>query len=70
MDESGNLIGAISGPQVEQVKRLVTSAGQPFVYQSFPKTPHSMHGADPALYARTVIDWVATLSKEAKTSLR
>ena len=65
MGEGGNLIGAISGPQVEQVKRLVTAAGQPFVYKSFPETPHSMHGDDPALYARTVIEWASSLPKEA-----
>lgn len=65
MGEGGNLIGAISGPQVEQVKRLVTAAGQPFVYKSFPETPHSMHGDDPSLYARTVIEWASSLPKEA-----
>ena len=65
MGEGGNLIGAISGPQVEQVKRLVTAVGQPFVYKSFPETPHSMHGDDPALYARTVIEWASSLPKEA-----
>jgi pimeloyl-ACP methyl ester carboxylesterase len=37
------------------------AAGQPFEYRSFPEMPHSMHGADPGLYARTVIEWAATL---------
>jgi len=28
---------------------------------SFPEMPHSMHGADPGLYARTVVDWASAL---------
>lgn len=27
----------------------------------FPEMPHSMHGADPALFARTVTEWASAL---------
>jgi hypothetical protein len=30
-------------------------------YQSFPKMGHSMHGQDPELFAKTVVEWAATL---------
>lgn len=59
--DTGNLIGAISDGQVEQVRRLVTAAGQPFEYRSFPEQPHAMHQADPQLYARTVTEWAASV---------
>jgi pimeloyl-ACP methyl ester carboxylesterase len=57
---TGHLIGAIADEQAEQVRRLVTEAGQPFEYRSFPTQPHAMHQADPQLYASTVIDWAAS----------
>jgi pimeloyl-ACP methyl ester carboxylesterase len=58
---TGTLMGAISDLQATRARELVEAAGQPFEYRSFPKMPHSMHGADPALYARTVTEWAATL---------
>jgi pimeloyl-ACP methyl ester carboxylesterase len=58
---TGHLIGAIADEQAEQVRRLVTEAGQPFEYRSFPEQPHAMHQADPSLYASTVIDWAASV---------
>jgi pimeloyl-ACP methyl ester carboxylesterase len=58
---TGSLIGAISDGQVEQVRRLVTGAGQPFEYRSFPEQPHAMHQADPQLYARTVAEWATSV---------
>jgi hypothetical protein len=58
--DTGHLIGAIADEQAEHVRRLVTGAGQPFEYRSFPEQPHAMHQADPPLYARTVIAWAAT----------
>lgn len=54
---TGMLIGASSDEQAAHVRRLVTGAGQPIEYRSFPGKPHALHQADPALYARTVIDW-------------
>jgi hypothetical protein len=58
----GELMGAISDLQVQRVQELVTDAGQAFTYQSFPQMPHSMHGYDPELYAKTVIQWASTLA--------
>lgn len=61
---TGNLIGAISDDQVEHVRQLVTEAGQPFEYRSFPDHPHAMHQADPQLYARTVTEWATSILTE------
>jgi pimeloyl-ACP methyl ester carboxylesterase len=58
---TGHLLGAIADVQADRVRQLVEAAGQPFTYRSFPEMPHSMHGADPRLYARTVIDWASAL---------
>lgn len=57
----GYPFGAISDVQVAHVKKLIEGAGQPFTYLSFPEMPHSMHGANPELYAKTVREWVAGL---------
>jgi pimeloyl-ACP methyl ester carboxylesterase len=61
---TGHLIGAIADEQAEHVRRLVTEAGQPFEYRSFPEQPHAMHQADPPLYATTVIEWAASVLAE------
>jgi len=58
---TGALMGAVSDLQAARARVLVEAAGQPFEYRSFPEMPHSMHGADPELYARTVTEWAATL---------
>jgi hypothetical protein len=61
-DEStGALMGAVSDLQAGRARELVEGAGQSFEYQSFPQMPHSMHGADPALFARTVTQWASAL---------
>ncbi len=62
---SGALMGAISDLQVGRVEQLVTDAGQPFTYRSFPQMPHSMHGADPKLYTDTLIEWYEKLPPTA-----
>ena len=54
-------MGAVSDLQAARARELVEGAGQAFEYQSFPRMPHSMHGADPALFARTVTQWASTL---------
>jgi hypothetical protein len=55
----------------EHVRQLVTDAGQPFEYRSFPEQPHAMHRADPQLYARTVTDWaMLVLAERAEEDLR
>jgi pimeloyl-ACP methyl ester carboxylesterase len=58
---TGHLLGAIADQQADRVRQLVEAAGQPFTYRSFPEMPHSMHGSDPELYARTVTDWASAL---------
>jgi hypothetical protein len=48
LDENeGYLLGAASDLQAKRVCELVSSAGQPIDYRSFPRMPHSMHGEDP-----------------------
>ena len=59
--DTGHLLGAIADVQVQRVRALVEAAGQPFTYRSFPHMAHSMHGADPELFARTVVEWASTL---------
>jgi pimeloyl-ACP methyl ester carboxylesterase len=58
---TGVLMGAVSDLQAARARELVEGAGQSFEYRSFPEMPHSMHGADPALFARTVTEWAAAL---------
>jgi pimeloyl-ACP methyl ester carboxylesterase len=66
IDEStGALMGAISDLQVERVRQLVTDAGNRFDYQSFPATPHSLHGHDARLYVDTLVEWSRTLEAPA-----
>lgn len=62
---TGALMGAISDLQVARVEQLVTAAGQPFTYRSFPGMPHSVHGHDPKLYADTLTEWYAGLRHAA-----
>jgi pimeloyl-ACP methyl ester carboxylesterase len=66
-EKTGRLLGACSDQQVDQVERLVKSGGQPFTRLSFPQMGHSMHGQDPELYVRTLVDWEKTLPTEADT---
>ncbi len=64
-EATGTLMGALSDLQAARARELVEGAGQPFEYQSFPQMPHSMHGAVPALFARTVTQWASALPAEA-----
>ena len=66
-EKTGNLLGASTVQQVDQVERLVKKAGQPFTRLSFPKMGHQMHGEDPELFVRALVDWVKTLPTEART---
>ena len=59
--DSGALVGALSDQQAQRVRELIEAAGQRCDYLEFPKMGHAMHSIDPDLFARTVIDWVATL---------
>jgi pimeloyl-ACP methyl ester carboxylesterase len=60
-EATGALLGAISDLQAKRVCELVSAAGQKIDYQSFPAMGHSMHGQDPELFTRTLVDWAATL---------
>jgi pimeloyl-ACP methyl ester carboxylesterase len=60
-DATGTLMGALSDLQAARARELVTAAGQPLDYRSFPTMGHSLHGQDPALFADTLTDWAATV---------
>jgi pimeloyl-ACP methyl ester carboxylesterase len=60
--DTGHLLGAVADVQAQRARQLVEAAGRPFTYRSFPDMPHSMHGADPEQYARTVVEWATALS--------
>lgn len=65
-EKTGNLLGASSTQQVDQVEKLVRKAGQPFTRLSFPQMGHSMHDQDPELFVRTLIEWEKTLPNESE----
>jgi hypothetical protein len=50
------------------VCELVTRAGQIITYESLPEAPHVMNLLDPALFARLLVQWEATLPGEAETA--
>ncbi|HXQ45492.1 MAG TPA: hypothetical protein VN806_02685, partial [Caulobacteraceae bacterium] len=60
-EATGLLMGASSDIQAQRARELVEAAGQPFDYQSFPAMGHSMHGQDPALFAKTLTEWALKL---------
>jgi len=64
-EKTGNLMGASTIRQVDQVERLVKNAGQPFTRLSFPQMGHFMHSQDPELFVRILVDWAKTLPIEA-----
>ena len=64
--ETGKLEGAATTYQVDQVEKLIKKTGQPFTRIEIPQMGHQMHGIDPALFVRTVVDWVKTLPTEAE----
>lgn len=60
-ENNGLLMGALSDLQAQNVRALITNAGQKCDYQSFPEMGHAMHRLDPKLYASVVSKWFATL---------
>jgi pimeloyl-ACP methyl ester carboxylesterase len=60
-EATGSLMGAASDLQAKRVCELVSGAGQPIDYRSFPQMPHSMHGADPKLFAQLLVEFEAKL---------
>jgi pimeloyl-ACP methyl ester carboxylesterase len=63
-ETTGNLNGAISGQQAWRVQELVAATGQPIAYRTFPERPHTMHRADPVLYAEVLLEWASELPSE------
>jgi pimeloyl-ACP methyl ester carboxylesterase len=66
----GTPMGAVSDEQMEQIEKLIQATGQSFTFHEFPKMGHGMHGQDPSLYVRTILDWEKTLPTEAETRKR
>ncbi|MGH7779037.1 MAG: alpha/beta fold hydrolase [Candidatus Binataceae bacterium] len=60
-EKAGYLFGAASDIQADRACELVASSGQRIDYRSFPKTGHSMHGEDPELFTKLLIEFEATL---------
>lgn len=61
VDAHGRLFGAISDVQAEYVRETIERTGSRLTYVSFPRTGHSLHGQDPQLFTKTLVDWVTTL---------
>jgi pimeloyl-ACP methyl ester carboxylesterase len=61
VDGQGRLLGALSDVQAEYARALVEKTGSPVTYLSFPRMGHSMHGQDPELFTKTLVDWAMTL---------
>jgi hypothetical protein len=53
--------GAIAKLQGEYARGLIEKTGSPVNYLSFPRMGHSMHGQDPELFTKTLVDWAMTL---------
>jgi pimeloyl-ACP methyl ester carboxylesterase len=66
VESTGHVQGALSDLQAKAVGELVTAAGQQFEYRRFPEMGHFMHAQDPALFARTLIDWTSSLTGSAQ----
>ncbi|MFZ3035290.1 MAG: hypothetical protein WA138_14900 [Parvibaculum sp.] len=69
-EKTGALMGALSDVQAARVRELVTAAGQKIDYQTFPEMGHFMHGQDPQLFAKTLIEWAKALPPVAIWWLR
>jgi pimeloyl-ACP methyl ester carboxylesterase len=62
-DTRSSLLGAASDLQAKHACELVSSAGQPIDYQSFPRMPHSMHGTDPKVFTQLLVEFEAKLGR-------
>ena len=61
IDANGNLLGAASDLQAKRVCELVSHAGHPIDYRSFPQMPHSMHGEAPKQFADLLVEFETKL---------
>jgi len=57
MKTDGHLLGAASDVQAKRVCELVAQTGNSIEYKSFPRTPHSMHGEDPKVFAPLIVEF-------------
>ena len=60
-NDRGYLLGAASDLQAKRVCELVSLAGQPIDYRSFPRMPHAMHGEDPKQFTQLLVEFAAKL---------
>ena len=56
-EDTGFLMGASSDLQARRACAILAAAGIDCQYQSFPTMGHSMHGQDPALFTKTLVEW-------------
>lgn len=61
VDESGMLMGALSDVQAARAQHLLGVAGVSVDYRSFPEMGHSMHGQDPELFTKVLVEWSRNL---------
>lgn len=59
--QNGVLMGAATDEQAQRVRELVSGAGHPFEYRSFPEMGHNMHDEDPDGFTKLLIEWETTL---------
>ena len=55
----------MSDVQAEHARALDREGRGAGDYQSFPTMGHSMHGQDPELFTKTLVDWAETLPPAA-----
>jgi len=51
----------MSDVQAARVRDLLAEAGAAVDYRSFDTMGHSMHGQDPDLFTKTLVDWIGSL---------
>jgi pimeloyl-ACP methyl ester carboxylesterase len=61
-EETGGVRGALADVQAKRVRELITAAGQPVEYVSLPTMGHSLHGQDPALFVKVLMEWASKLA--------
>lgn len=62
--DRGYILGAASDLQAKRVCELVSQAGQSIDYRSFPQMGHSMHGQDPKLFTKLLVEFAAKLKDQ------
>jgi pimeloyl-ACP methyl ester carboxylesterase len=56
-DATGSLMGALSDLQAKRALEHLEEAGVAVDFRSFERMGHSMHGQDPELFTRTLVEW-------------